>query len=116
MVRRDLPGDDHRAALPGDLTATETRIARLACRGLTNPQIAAELSVEPSTVRWHMKNVFRKLEVKTRTQLVASLLQKAPELFGADTPGPTEAPPFVGEDRATNRRTEGSDYLGGMER
>lgn len=58
------------------LTPTERQVVELVCRGLTNPQIAAELFIEHSTVRWHLKNVFRKLGVRTRTELVAIHLQE----------------------------------------
>lgn len=55
----------------------ETRIVKLVARGLTNPQIARELFIEHSTVRWHLKNVFKKLGVRTRTELAARVLSSA---------------------------------------
>ncbi len=57
------------------LTPTERQVVELVCRGLTNPQIAAELFIEHSTVRWHLKNVFRKLGVRTRTELATKQLE-----------------------------------------
>ena len=62
---------------PVQLTSTERRIVDLVCRGLTNPEIAAELFIEHSTVRWHLKNVFRKLGVRTRTELAAKELDRS---------------------------------------
>jgi DNA-binding CsgD family transcriptional regulator len=60
-----------RASLTGidALTPTERRIAQLAAGDLTNAQIAHELYVTSKTVEWHVGNVFRKLEVTTRTDL-----------------------------------------------
>lgn len=43
------------------LTPTERRIVQLASNGLTNEQIALELAIEASTVRWYLRNVVRKI-------------------------------------------------------
>lgn len=46
------------------LTPTERRIVQLASNGLTNEQIALELAIEASTVRWYLRNVVRKLRAR----------------------------------------------------
>jgi ATP/maltotriose-dependent transcriptional regulator MalT len=55
------------------LTASERRVAALAADGLTNRQIAERLLVSVKAVEWHLSNVYRKLEIRSRKALVPSL-------------------------------------------
>lgn len=57
-----------------DLTETERRIAALVSRGHTNREIAAAAFVTENTVQTHMRHIFQKFGVRSRTELAVRLL------------------------------------------
>lgn len=52
------------------LTPREREIMQVACTGITNKEIANQLSISEATVRHHLGSIFYKLGVSTRSELV----------------------------------------------
>ncbi|PWI19382.1 LuxR family transcriptional regulator [Streptomyces sp. Act143] len=55
------------------LTAQQAQIARLACDGLSNPEISVQLFISRRTVEWHLSKIFTKLGITSRKQLRLAL-------------------------------------------
>ena len=58
------------------LTSRELEVVHLIATGLRNKEIGAKLDITEGTVKIHLKNIFGKLEVIDRTQVVVSALQR----------------------------------------
>ena len=50
------------------LTAAEKRVIALVSRAKTNKEIAAVLGISPATVKRHLENILRKLQLKNRVE------------------------------------------------
>jgi DNA-binding CsgD family transcriptional regulator len=58
---------------PGDLTATERRVAELAASGMTNREVAKAAFMSPKTVEANLARVYRKLGIHSRAELGARI-------------------------------------------
>lgn len=57
------------------LTAREQELLAALAQGHTNAQIASELNISLNTVKFHLKNLYGKLNVRNRAQAVARYLK-----------------------------------------
>jgi DNA-binding CsgD family transcriptional regulator len=62
-----------RPGAPGELTASELRVAELAAAGLTNREVAAAAFMSPKTVEANLARVYRKLGIRSRAELGAHM-------------------------------------------
>lgn len=58
------------------LSQRETEVLALVIQGKDNKAIASQLSVHASTIRKHLENIYAKLNVKSRTEAIAQVLEK----------------------------------------
>ena len=61
------------------LTVREQQIARLLCQGLRTVAIAEHLRIRPGTVKTHTRNIYRKIKVKNRVNLLLRFMTEATE-------------------------------------
>ncbi|HWT93507.1 MAG TPA: LuxR C-terminal-related transcriptional regulator, partial [Solirubrobacteraceae bacterium] len=67
-ARQAVAADGGRSASEA-LTAQEWRVAQLVAQGLTNREVAGSLFLSPKTIEHHLSAIYRKLGVRSRTQL-----------------------------------------------
>ena len=81
------------ATLP-QLSERELEILRLVASGLSNKEIAAQLVLSPNTVKVHLRNIFGKIGVQSRTEatMVAVRQGWVSVLARADAAPVTEKP------------------------
>jgi DNA-binding CsgD family transcriptional regulator len=70
-ARRELGRIGGRAAPRAELSATEAQIVDLVIAGRSNKEVARSLHLSPKTVEWNLSKVYRKLGVRSRTELAA---------------------------------------------
>ncbi len=73
-----LTAGQMRAEPVANLTQQEMRVLRLVGRGLGNDEIGEELGISPSTVRSHLKGVYRKLQLNSRAEAVSYAARNHP--------------------------------------
>ena len=61
------------------LTPREVEIVRLIRKGYSNKEIAHELGIAVTTVKWNMTNILAKFEVQSSKQLIALLAAQVPD-------------------------------------
>lgn len=52
------------------LSSRESQVVDLVCMGHSNKKVAQELNIREKTVKFHLTNIYKKLNVKSRVQLL----------------------------------------------
>lgn len=76
-AREELARVSGRAPSSGELTPTERRVAEIVAQGRSNKEVAADLVVSVHTVEATLTSVYRKLDVRSRTELTRKLADEA---------------------------------------
>lgn len=74
-ILREFPLHDHGAAHDHPLTPREREILGGVVKGLTNREIAVELTISEQTVKNHLKNILHKLHLENRVQLTRHAIE-----------------------------------------
>ena len=72
-------GDRRTSPTAGRLTAQELQIALVVAEGATNREAGAALFLSAKTIETHLSRVYRKLEVRSRTELAKVLAREGPK-------------------------------------
>lgn len=70
------PGEDAETVDLDVLTPQEREVCQQVAEGARNREIAAALYISPRTVEYHLGNAYRKLDVRSRTELTAAILSR----------------------------------------
>jgi DNA-binding NarL/FixJ family response regulator len=71
-----LPEEGDSNAVPFDLTPSEIRILEKVIEGKSNNEIAEEVILSPWTVKTHIKNIYKKMQVNSRASAVRLALRR----------------------------------------
>lgn len=67
-IASEPPTANHRSRpFPAGLTSREVEVLRLTAEGLTNAQVADQLGLSPRTIGQHLRSIYTKLDVSSRT-------------------------------------------------
>lgn len=75
------------------LTDREIQVAKLVCRGFNNEDITAELKIKSGTVKTHIRNIYRRVRIKNKIQMVLKFVDIATKFTAK--PETTSAIPIV---------------------
>jgi DNA-binding CsgD family transcriptional regulator len=97
------------------LSHREAEVAELVSRGLSNKEVANQLFVTEKTVKFHLTNIYKKMSVKSRAQLIVWCMphmdfvgaQNSPAAGGATQPTAIENTGLVANAGNNNGNTSG---------
>ncbi|HEX4924031.1 MAG TPA: helix-turn-helix transcriptional regulator [Bdellovibrionales bacterium] len=94
------------------LSNREAEVAELVTKGLSNKEVASQLFVTEKTVKFHLTNIYKKMNVKSRAQLIVWCM---PHLtFAEDTTEGTAANAQATAAAQNNTIPAGSSPISGI--
>ena len=97
------------------LSETERRIVSLVAVGRTNEEVGERLFLSPKTVEWSLTKIYRKLRVRSRTELAAGVARRG---NSRETPGESlsgSKPEVRDESRGASPARDSSHFDDGEE-
>src|SRR5476651_2489131 len=84
------------ALIQKGLSNRESEVAELVSKGMSNKEVANQLFVTEKTVKFHLTNIYKKMNVKSRAQLIVWCLPhlgfvESEARIEAASPAPTQA-------------------------
>jgi DNA-binding NarL/FixJ family response regulator len=67
--------DSRKVALPMSVTPQQSRVLELISKGQTNKEMARELRVAPSTIKFHVDILLRRFEARNRTEILSKAIE-----------------------------------------
>ncbi len=102
------------------LSNREAEVAELVTQGLSNKEVANRLFVTEKTVKFHLTNIYKKMSVKSRAQLIVWCLPHM-SFIEKDQTGTAQQEPArainqmpVGQQNVTNTIPAGNQTIGGI--
>lgn len=94
------------------LSNREAEVAELVSKGLSNKEVANQLFVTEKTVKFHLTNIYKKMNVKSRAQLIVWCL---PHLGFVETETSRENTNQVQAQAATQTIPAGANTVGSVQ-
>ncbi|AMR66589.1 LuxR C-terminal-related transcriptional regulator [Aquipseudomonas alcaligenes] len=76
LLAESRPPEAPLASLVSQLTEKEAEIFACLLRGLSNTEISASTGIALSTTKWHLKNIYSKLNLSGRTEAILAMQQR----------------------------------------
>jgi DNA-binding NarL/FixJ family response regulator len=70
------PGRRGSSKFVNDLTNKEAKVIKLVANGASNKEIASSLNISDNTVKYHLRNIMEKLQVRNRAQMAVYAVRK----------------------------------------
>ena len=82
------------------MTPRELQVAILVCRGFNNDEIAKALNIRHGTVKTHLRNIYRRIRVKSKITLLLRLVEDINKFYAETEPKLPSIP--ITEKRSTH--------------